>query len=503
MKTHVLKLEHHDDFVSVRDKMGWGKSGRILLVWPERGRLLTRRLDLVLLQRHSQALGATLGLVCTDPLVRAHAQELAIPVFTSMQQANQSSWRQRKRAPASARIPDPEPRASHADRMKLRQASRMLTAHWLRLPIVRMLIFTLGVLAVLTLAATLAPGAEIQLSPLKKNQQVTLQLSASQGIPAPRLSGQTPAEQVTVQVTEVLSVPVSGSMMVANQAARGEILVTNLTEKTITLPAGSVVRTTGSTPERFKTARAGELDAGVGVTLTLPIQALMPGSQGNLPVGALTAIEGELGLDLTVNNPAPTSGGDERRVPAPTEADRRQLLSQGQASLLEKAQEAVGEKLHPGDVLLDLQPVSTTTLSREYVPADETPADRLELNLRQEFSFLVVRAETLNRLGEMLLDASLDEDYQAVAATFSVTHLDAPLPSTQGDYQWQATFARQVEKRVTPEQVVNVVIGLPVDSALQSLQAQLGLAAPPKAKLIPAWWPRFPILPFRIKVSFD
>ena len=69
--------------------------------------------------------------------------------------------------------------------------------------------------------------------------------------------------------------------------------------------------------------------------------------------------------------------------------------------------------------------------------------------------------------------------------------------------QVSETFARQVEKRVTPEQVVNVVIGLPVDSALQSLQAQLGLAAPPKAKLIPAWWPRFPILPFRIKVSFD
>ena len=79
MKTHIIKLEPHDDVISTRDKMGWGKTGRILLVWPDRGRVLKRQLDLVLLQRHSNLLGVQLGIVCKDEDIRKQAQELAIP----------------------------------------------------------------------------------------------------------------------------------------------------------------------------------------------------------------------------------------------------------------------------------------------------------------------------------------------------------------------------------------------------------------------------------------
>ena len=84
MKTYIIQLESHDDVTSICDKMGWAKAGRILLVWPERGRVVTRRLDLTLIQRLCSALGAQLALVTRDPQVRFHARQLLIPVFWNL-----------------------------------------------------------------------------------------------------------------------------------------------------------------------------------------------------------------------------------------------------------------------------------------------------------------------------------------------------------------------------------------------------------------------------------
>jgi hypothetical protein len=36
MKTQIIQLESHDDIISIRDKMGWSQTSRILLVWPEK-----------------------------------------------------------------------------------------------------------------------------------------------------------------------------------------------------------------------------------------------------------------------------------------------------------------------------------------------------------------------------------------------------------------------------------------------------------------------------------
>ena len=58
MKTHVIQLEPHDDVISIRDKMSWAKTGRILLVFPTRVRSRFLTLDLRLLQREGQRLSS-------------------------------------------------------------------------------------------------------------------------------------------------------------------------------------------------------------------------------------------------------------------------------------------------------------------------------------------------------------------------------------------------------------------------------------------------------------
>src|SRR5512144_2386422 len=95
MKTYIVQLEDHDDVISARDKISWSKARRILLVWPGKGRVLERRVDLLLLQRHSHQLGAQLAFATRSREVRAHARELGIPVFPNAVIAQQLAWRVR------------------------------------------------------------------------------------------------------------------------------------------------------------------------------------------------------------------------------------------------------------------------------------------------------------------------------------------------------------------------------------------------------------------------
>jgi len=52
VKTQIIQLEEHDDTISVKDKMDWSQTPRVLLVWPERGKVFRNRIDLVLLDRY-------------------------------------------------------------------------------------------------------------------------------------------------------------------------------------------------------------------------------------------------------------------------------------------------------------------------------------------------------------------------------------------------------------------------------------------------------------------
>src|SRR5688500_20307884 len=83
MRTQIITLESHDDLISVRDRMSWAKTPRILLVWPKYEKVTLRQVDLKVLQRHALSLGAQLGLVTRARRVRADAEALKIPVFES------------------------------------------------------------------------------------------------------------------------------------------------------------------------------------------------------------------------------------------------------------------------------------------------------------------------------------------------------------------------------------------------------------------------------------
>jgi hypothetical protein len=502
VKTHIIKLEPHDDAISTRDKMGWGKTGRILLVWPDRGRVLTRQLDLVLVQRHSNALGVQLGIVTKDDEVRIKAQELAIPAFRNLRQAQNRQWRTPRRS-----------RRSRYERASLLQAAgeqierrdyraerpprqfRSLS------PVLRLILFTVGVVAMLSIAAVLLPSAELLLTPKIQTQTLTLDIQADPQAAILNLAGTIPARHIAVIVEGRDQYPASGSINIPDQVSSGLVTFTNLTDQSVQIPTGTVIRFPDLETARFSTTRAGEVPAGPGQTLGLPVKSIHPGSQGNLPANRLVSIEGPLGVQLTATNPDPTTGGQDRKAPAPSQTDRWRLSVRLIEALQETALNEARNQAQPDDILFIDSLTMLQILEETYQPADYQPADFVSLNLRLEFDVLAASASDIQQLGQSVLDASMPASFAPIENTLKITNLTEPILGQDLIARWKLSFERQLQAELPPAQAVNLSLGLSPLEAENRLAQALPLETRPDINLKPDWWPRLPVLPFRIAVS--
>lgn len=501
MKTHIIQLQQHDDIISARDKMGWAKGGRILLVFPERGETLNRWLDLKLLQRRSLELGAQLAIVSQDTEVRYHAPRLGIPVYKSLRKAQNEHWRvpRRYRAALSreAEIREAILGAPRSMPPKPPVASKPMGVA------ARLGFFALGVLALLAIAATLSPSAVVAITPQTQVQDVVLEVRTGAEATTLNLRGELPSQWRRVIVEGRDVIPASGAMRLPDRAAEGEVQFTNLTDQEIEIPIGAVVLNLAKHPIRFAVQKAGVLPAGSGNTLTLPVRALTPGSQGNLPANSLIAVEGILGAQVSATNLQPTHSGSDRQTPAPSAEDRRMLKERLYNALQETALQEMRKELAEGDLLITNSLSLLRVIEESFLPAEGQPADQLVLNLRLEYQVRLVSAQDLSALAQGIFDANLEPGFAPIEGSLQIEHLTSPRSTGADAYVWQMHAYRRVRAQYPASRVIQLILGLPPQIAEERLQTALALEEPVRIRLNPAWWPRLPLLPFRVRVIFD
>jgi hypothetical protein len=493
MKTQIITLESHDDLISVRDRMSWAKTPRILLVWPKYEKVTLRQVDLMVLQRHALSLGAQLGLVTRARHVREEAAALTIPVFESTGQAQRVAW--------------PTPRRKrltrHAPRKDLRAKREQVAAReapWRAHPVLRVGTFAVGVLSVLVLVALFIPRAQVLLKPVSKTQSITLPVAASVSIDSVFISGSIPAREKRVVVEGEHTVSVTGEGIVAQSKAKGIAEFRNLTQQAVTIPAGSVVQSMDGI--RFVTTRAGEVEAGVGKTIELPVEAIEGGLAGNLDAETINAIEGRLGLSLSVTNPEATTGGRELASIQASESDRRRVRDLLMKSLDELARERLADEINSGDMLFDKTLKVSQVLSEDYDPPAGAAGSKLTLTLQVEYSVLYASASDLTELALLAMNASLPSGFRAASASDAVmikpaTNLSL---SENGSARWTMNAERKIIQFVDPAQVTQLIQGYTSGAAQSRLEKNLPLASSPHISLSPEWWPWVPIVPFRISV---
>jgi hypothetical protein len=496
MKTQIIRLESHDDVVSIRDKMSWSRAPRILLAFPRRRPPKLIKLDLILLKRAGRKQGGQLGLVTLDNEIDSFAKEVGIPVFPSIPAAQRLPWRRSVRhlriykRPVRRRIME-----LNTIRAEVPQTRQPLSS-----PLARLSIFSIGVSAFLALVIFFLPSASIELTPQRSLQRIRVAVWASPDIPAVLPSGALPAQEISMVIEDQLSQPASEQVTIANQSAHGTVILKNLTDQAVSVPVGTIFRTTGENSVQVESLDPATILPGVEQFVEVRVRARAPGTQGNLPADSIQAVEGILGLSITVSNPEPLRGGSEQNARTGSEQDyaalKDQLLAVMRTHALADFEASVGDDhfLIRDSLLVD------EIIIEERNPAVGVPTDRVTLKLKVAYRAWVVAWEDLYSAGLMALDASLPEGRIAVPDTFLLVNSREPTLETDDLATWEITVSRSVKVSLEAGQVTAMVKGLDREQAQHKLQENLNLAYAPDFDLRPGWWHRLPFLPFRIAV---
>ncbi len=517
MKTQIIQLESYDDIYSVKDKIGWNQAPRILLIQPVREQVLTRQLDLTLLKRHCTELGAQLAFVARGQDFRVRAEQLGIPVYTSRREAEQNHWRVKKRRQRRSGNSLGEPLSAAKMRQQSQKTAKHPTAweletlrrcahpqspNWLIHPAARLVAFTIGVLSVLAIAAVLLPGARLHLEPETRTETVTVSVMASPEHNDVDISGAVPAPWKTIIVEGGKSIATTGSLSLPDERASGRVTFTNLTNEEISLPRGSIVTTLDEQPIRFETNASAAIPPNASISIA--IRAVEPGIEGNVPAESIVAIEGPVGLNLSVTNKEATDGGTSRIVPAPTQGDYERLYNDLYETLAASALEEIQTTLDPSDLLISEEAHLAEILEESYTPAEPAPADQLSLTLRMAFRALTVDERSLSELGRAALETNLPPDFDADPDSLVIENLSEPrLNEEENIARWRLQAQWEITAQLDPIEATNLALGLPPEQAAERLNENLPLEKPATVSLIPPFWPRLPTLPFRISVTTE
>jgi hypothetical protein len=497
VKTQIIQLEVHDDTISVRDKMDWSQTPRVLLVWPERGKVLRNRLDLILLERYCSSHGSQLALLTQDAEVAFHASEAGIPVFQSRRTAQLQPWRKsfREFKRQDLEVKAIEVRDRDLSERENREAQKELP------PWTRISIFITAVLAVLAIAGMLLPSAEISIEEEIHQNKLVIPIRAVLGENQILLSGQVPAHELIIEAEDLQSIPTSGTTAIPSEYAEGEVRITNLGDEAITIPQNTILSTDSDNPVQFLTAETGNLPPDSGESITIKITAIDPGDSGNVLADQITTISTSLHAEVAVTNPQPTSGGTEIYVSAPNSSDRRRLDRNLSFSLKEIASREVSTLLNEDDILLTPEFEVYEVIDEVFDPDEGSPGVELHLEKRVSYSILYTSGEDLLSLATDLVNAQYQEgDYEPFLESITLSQLSKPDPEIPQTYSWEIEVSWSDHKIRDHNQILQMVLGKKPTDAVNRLQEDLNLESSPQIKLTPSWWFRIPALPFRISI---
>lgn len=495
MKTDIIHLESFDDIDSIRDRLEWSKADRLVLVWPRRRSIKISQLDMALLVRKAAHLGRQIAIVNGGEEVRNLAIAAGIPVFHSQASATLARW---------PRLPEEiiEPVADRGLKEMRDEIERLREADQATPPL-RKVPFIIGVAAVFLLIIFFMPGATIHIYPAEIPQTIGFSIRADADINQADISGFIPLRSLTSLQSYQEQIETSGQVPLPDQFARGHVNLTNRTSGLIAIPEGTVVTTQSDAPVRFRILSSVEIPAG-GEDDRVGIEAVLPGSSGNVAEYAILSMEGPLGMSVAVRNHEPTTGGDETVLRSPSEDDVETLREKVKSILLAQGREEILRSAEPGVVFLeDSLKIEKIVDEQISTPAGQ-PADTLEISLTGEIRMNYILEEDARMSCRSALNASLPAGYAPVDDDIHLTMTGEPsFDRGTTTATWNVAAARRLRSTYSTRTIIQAVTGQPVKKATETISGLVEFREPPGIEMRPGWWPRLPFLPFRIEVEAD
>jgi hypothetical protein len=501
-REQILHLEKDDDIGVIREKMARAQARKLLLVVPHGSRAFKSPLDFRLLRRQAQRQALEVALVSNNPLTRDLAAQEGVRVYGSVWRGKQARrWTLRRQRP---------PRRPKKPRIPL----------WRRIPspwkegsgcgeqFAGILLILATAAAAYGLIFGVVPIASVTLVPATQPIHAEMQVIVSRDVEEVDLAaGRIPATLIQVQVEDDGEVPTTGKRDAADSLATGSVVFINQLSQPVTVVTDTIVSTSLGTVIRFRTTETVELAPAAGATATTPVEAVEPGSSGNVDTQLINTVEGPISLQVRVTNPAPTTGGGFRQVGAVTAADKNRLRSLLLQQLQQRALAEMQKELDDGETILPETVQVNAILTEDYDQFVGEPAEFLGLKIRALVSVMVFAESQVRAQAFRALNHSVPEGFRLINGTQTLESVEvAEILPDERSASLTARAAAMAVAAIDQADVHRAVQGKPLELARLSLTRSLPLAEPPDIQLGPEWmkelgWiERIPQLSLRILV---
>ncbi|MCB9422929.1 MAG: baseplate J/gp47 family protein [Ardenticatenaceae bacterium] len=531
----TIRLSLDDDINSICDLLDWSDDKRVVFVLPEeetakrdfdklshRGSVETARrepvetavlppvvtaISLIRLRRYADNKRIEVGLVTGNRQLARQARGLGLPAFTTVEEAEMSRrgwWRGRRRQERlglptyGEPLDDGKPRPS-TDDDELLPTSAVTKRQWAIRYAAILLFFVAGALGVVSFLY-LVPRATImlqpELAPLTAVQQITavpaLQtVDYSQNAIPARLLTLTQSWQTDVETTGVVEVPAA--------PARGLVVFTNLTEETVTVPAGTIIQTEDGLG--FQTVADVSVAGVEGSTAETDAIALEPGPQGNVSAESLTVLPAGLIDLLEVRNPAPMVGGDVRAEAAVSQEDLNRVRSQALQFLQAVAQSQMEGMLTEREFLAreSLRVVEIVSETYSHQVGEQTA--QISVEMEAVLQGTAVDTTAASGLVYEALAGQVRPGFTLVPESIQFGEAEVVSADEAGNVTFLLSGTGAAATNLNLDETLAAIAGQETGTAAAYLYENLPLTAVPTIQIWPLWVKRIPYLPRRIETE--
>lgn len=474
--------------------MTWSKSQRMLLFFPHGYPLDQSPLTMKLIRRYAESIGSQVALVTKSRIMKEIAREQGIPCFSSAPQAEKRNWK--IETPKKAvhtlkgieKIAEQKPHSasqSHKSNQNLLQKGVAL-------------LLLLGLVA--GAFTFVIPSARVSLTPMQTTQQIEYQVVADVEQKTIDLAGVLPASVVSAEIEGELAGSSSGRVVVPKSKATGEVVVSNLSSKSVIIPKGTIVSTAGANPVEFYLKTEAIVGAGTDTTSKVAIEAVNAGASGNVEFGTIVIIGGLEGV-VAVRNPEPTSGGVEQSFPTPTEADYDKLEANLTAQLLKNCTGLLASQMDEGMIVIEKSLKLGEQVTRKEIPAVGEPSDRATLSIVTTCDALAFSLADEKTLAAGILNQNIDRLSMPFGEEIVLEKVSEIRLDEDGLFQWTEHATRQLIPLFDMQDLAEAISGKTIAEAKEILILSFTQMKAPEIEIKPQWWERLPFLPGRITLQ--
>jgi hypothetical protein len=355
------------------------------------------------------------------------------------------------------------------------------------------------------------PSAQVRLTSQVETWSADLPLVVDPAAKRPDAArGVLPGRTISKEVVETAQAPATGRKVVPDALAAGQVVFVNKTDKSVTVPKGTVVLA-GTT--RFVTRE----DATVAATVAAGMQqrvgmgrinvtAAVGGPSGNVDRFQINKIEGPLTSMLEVQNDVATRGGTEKQISHVTAEDRRRLQESLLRTLSERLLQQVKAQLPSGDkeTVVAWPGQNPQVLEATFNKNVDEEASAVSLTLKLRYGATVFANDSYNTLVRQMATGRVGQTkpgYEVVAETLRPEPPDVASVD-DGSLRLNGRASATVRPRLDAGELRRALSNRPTAQAQAYLESLPGVAAY-ELQTSPSWLGRLPWLGLRIGVAVE